>query len=86
MREGRSGLFQRVSFLGCSGFLEGELHEWGLSGSLSNYFANFYVIDLAIHLLKIDVFEMDTLAIKSLMSGTYITIKKLNIRLKKLEK
>lgn len=52
----------------------------GQPGSLSGCFASNGVIYLAIYLFKLDVFKMDILAIKSLMSGTFITIKKLNVR------
>lgn len=68
----------RVSSLGGSGYLKGVFHG---SGSLAPYwcFASGFVIYLAIYLFKFDVFEMDTLAIESLRSGTFITVKKLNI-------
>lgn len=33
-----------------------------------------------LHLFDMDVFEMDASALKSLVSGTYIKIKKLHIR------
>lgn len=50
----------------------------GQPGSLL-VFSSSFVIYLAIYLFKFDVFEMDTLAIESLRSGTFITVKKLNI-------
>ena len=49
-------------------------------GSLSSCFYNKFLTQLAICLSEMNVFEMDASATKSLMSGTYITIKKFNIR------
>ena len=40
--------------------------------------ALYLAVQLAMCLFKMDVFEMKASAIKSLMSGTYITIKKAN--------
>lgn len=67
-----------VSSLGGSGYLKGKLHG---SGSLVPYwcFASSFVVYLAIYLFKFDVFEMDALAIENLRSGTFITVKKLNV-------
>ena len=57
-----------------------ELYGWGLPGSLSGCFASDCAKELEIYLFRIDVFEMNASAIKSLMSGTYIIIEKLNIQ------
>ena len=42
--------------------------------------APYVVVWLAIHLLQVTIFEMDVLAMKRLMSGTYFIIKQLIVR------
>lgn len=44
------------------------------------FFYNNFLIQLAIGLSEMKVFEIDAPATKSLMSGTYITIKNVNTR------
>lgn len=51
-----------VSYLGYSGLSKRR------PGSLSSYFAHSYVFQLAICLLEVSVFEMNALAIKSLLT------------------
>ena len=60
------------------GFLKGEFHGWGQPGSLSSCFASSCVTQLEIRLFKMDVFEVNASAMKNIMPGTYITIKKPN--------
>lgn len=70
MQKGKSKVTQVVSYLSPSVFKRGASRV-GWSGSLSSYVAG-------VCLLEMNVFEMDALAIRSLMSGTYIAIKKAN--------
>ena len=58
-----------VSYLGHPR-LKGEVHGWD---SIAPYLA----VKLAVCLFEMDVFRMDALAIKSLLSGTSVQFKKL---------
>lgn len=51
-----------VGYLGYSGLSKRQ------SGSLSSYLAHSYVLQLAICLLEVSVFEMNALAVKSLLT------------------
>lgn len=46
----------------------------GWPGFSSSCFTSSYVVELAIHLFEIDVFDMDVSVIKSLMPGIYTTV------------
>ena len=72
MQAGKSEVTQAVSDLGL-GLSKRELHGWGQPDFSSSCFASSCVIQLAICLFRVDVFEMNAAAIKSLTSGTCTT-------------
>ena len=61
-------------------FWKKELHGTRQPNSLSSCFTSTCVIQLTIHLFKMDAFKMDACMIKSLMSSTYSIIKKFNVK------
>lgn len=55
-------------------------YGWGWLNSLPDCFFSSCVIQLAVFKSRWMLFEMNVLAIKIMMSGTYTTVKKLNVR------
>ena len=76
---GRGSMVTRVlGCLGCPGLAHRGASWRGQPDFLSSCLANSCVKQLAICLSAIDVFEMDVLITKNVMSGTYIIMNKVH--------
>lgn len=63
------------SYLGHPEFSKRGTLRVGRPGSLSSCVANNCVTQLVIYLFQMDVFEMGVLAVQSLISSTYATVR-----------